>query len=106
MVRFTPHPEETFLICRRTGRDSAISCEFSTREARAEKRMSFCAWHSGTYRSFLDRLGKSMSLTERSQKGSSLISTSRLILGLLEQVLVGVFFPKMCNSVAFALHIY
>jgi hypothetical protein len=55
---------------------------------------------------FLVRPGKGMSLTERSQKGSSLISTSRRILGLLEQVLLGGFFPKMCNSVAFALHIY
>jgi hypothetical protein len=55
---------------------------------------------------FLDRLGKGMSLTERSQKGSSLISASRRILGLLERVLVGGFFSKMCNSVAFALHIF
>jgi hypothetical protein len=43
--------EETFLIGRRAGHDSAITYEFSARGACAEKRVSFRC-HGGTYRSF------------------------------------------------------
>jgi hypothetical protein len=40
-VRFTPHSEDTFLIGRRAGGDSAKTYEFSARGACVEKRMSF-----------------------------------------------------------------